>query len=95
MIQDVCPGAKKFIQPDIVIRSCPSCGEEVEFFDYETEQNCPKCGKTVKQEMDNSCLMWCEHSEKCLNDIENRKLLPKDRADELRKMFPNKKTQKQ
>ena len=92
MIHDVCPGAKRFIQPEIVIRSCPSCGEEVEFFDYEVEQKCPQCGKTVKKEVENSCLMWCEYAEKCLGDIEKRRLIPKDRADELRALFYRKRT---
>lgn len=90
MIDSVCPGARKLIQPQIVMRSCPDCSEEVEFFEYEIELKCPSCGKTVKKEMENSCILWCEYAEKCLTDIETRGLMPKERLDDLKSITAKK-----
>ncbi len=84
---DRCPGAKRLIEPKIVTRTCPACGEEVEFFDYETETKCPKCGRTLHLEASASCIVWCKYAEKCIEDLEKRKLIPPSRAEELRKMI--------
>jgi len=79
-----CPGVERLIGPgQIVIRTCPKCGGEVEFFSDETEAECPKCGKTVHQEATSSCVSWCEYAEKCIKDLEKRGMIPKSRAEEL------------
>jgi len=98
-MESICPGARRLIQPQIVFRTCPNCGEEVEFFEYEVEIPCSKCGKTVKKEMESSCLLWCQYADKCLADIESRGLMPKQRINELKsiaagKRSPNQKTDK-
>jgi len=67
----------------IVTRTCPSCGEEVEFFSDETEAECPKCGHILHQEATPSCVSWCEYAEKCIADLKSRGMIPPSRADEL------------
>ncbi|MEM2320697.1 MAG: hypothetical protein QXS79_02275 [Candidatus Bathyarchaeia archaeon] len=80
-----CPGVRSLIEPQIMIRECPFCGEEVEFFEYETQLKCPKCGKMVYREPSESCLSWCEYADKCIDDLENRGIISKARAEDLRK----------
>jgi len=81
-----CPGVRNLIRPQIIVRTCPVCGEEVEFFDYETEQKCPNCGKTLYREATASCVTWCQYADKCINDLESKKLITKEAAEELRKI---------
>jgi len=81
-----CPGVKDLVRPQIIIRTCPVCGEEVEFFDYETEQKCPQCGKTLYREATASCVTWCQYADKCINDLESKRLIPKEVAEELRRL---------
>ena len=81
-----CPGVKDLIQPQIIIRTCPACGEEVEFFEYETERKCPNCGRTLHREPSASCLTWCQYADKCIADLEDRKLIPQERVQELKKI---------
>ncbi|MEM2901133.1 MAG: hypothetical protein QXO32_00140 [Candidatus Bathyarchaeia archaeon] len=93
-MESICPGARRLIQPQIVFRACPNCGEEVEFFEYEVEQACPKCGKAVKKEVETSCVLWCQYAEKCLADIESRGLVPKQRVNDLRLIAASKRGEK-
>ncbi|RLE64166.1 MAG: hypothetical protein DRJ38_06050 [Thermoprotei archaeon] len=81
-----CPGVRSFISPQIIIRKCPFCGEEVEFFEYETEQKCPNCGKTVYREASEICVTWCSHVDKCIEELEKKGLITKERAEELKKL---------
>ncbi len=83
---DTCPGIRRLVEPQIVVRTCPVCGEEVEFFEYETETTC-KCGKKVHREASPSCVVWCKYAEKCLEDLEKRKIVPPSRLEELRKLM--------
>ena len=82
-----CPGASSFVRPQIVTRDCPSCGEEVEFFDYETQQDCSECGRTVYREASEICIKWCSYADKCINDLEGKGIMEKERADDLRKIW--------
>ncbi len=81
-----CPGARTFISPQIIIRTCPYCGEEVEFFEYETEQECPNCGRIVHREASETCIVWCAYAEKCIDDLEKRRIITSERAAELREI---------
>ncbi|MEM2210717.1 MAG: hypothetical protein QW372_03315 [Nitrososphaerales archaeon] len=81
-----CPGINSLVRPTIIIRNCPFCGEEVEFFEYETQQECSKCGKIVYREASESCILWCSYSEKCVDDLESKRVITKERAEELRKI---------
>jgi len=82
-----CPGMRSLLRPRIIVRSCPYCGEEVEFFEYETEQRCPNCGKVVHREASESCVVWCRYAEKCIDDMEDRGLITKNRAEDLRSIL--------
>ena len=81
-----CPGVKSLVQPQIIIRECPFCGEEVEFLEYETEQECPGCGKTVYREPSEVCVTWCSYADKCISELVSKGMIDSERAEELRKM---------
>jgi hypothetical protein len=84
-----CPGTKSLIGPArIIIRTCPSCIDEVEFFSDETEAKCEKCGHILQQEVSLSCITWCEYAEKCIDDMKDRGMVSSSRAEELVKMIP-------
>ncbi len=85
-----CPGIKRIIGPvQIVTRTCPSCGEEVEFFSDETDMKCPGCGRTLHREATPSCVAWCEYAIKCIDDLRDRGLVSLSRARELESMAKN------
>ncbi|MBS7644619.1 MAG: hypothetical protein QW569_01205 [Candidatus Bathyarchaeia archaeon] len=88
-----CPGVKDLVEPKIILRSCPACGEEVEFFSDETEAECPNCGKKLHREASPSCVSWCQYAEACIADLEERCLIPPSRVDELRRAIRGKGTQ--
>ncbi|MDI6888383.1 MAG: hypothetical protein QMC78_01635 [Methanocellales archaeon] len=81
-----CPGVRDVVWPELILRTCPACGEEVEFFGYETEVACPSCGRTLHREATPSCVSWCEYASKCIDDLVERKLITPSRAAELRKI---------
>lgn len=85
-----CPGLNTLIRPNILIEMCPVCGEEIEFFEYETETECPNCGTRVKRESGESCLVWCSYAEKCIEHLESSGVISKDRAEELRRQIKEK-----
>ncbi len=79
-----CPGVKDIVKPSqIIIRTCPECSEEVEFFSDETESKCPGCGRTMHREASPSCVSWCQHWKKCIADLTERGIIPSTRAKEL------------
>ena len=86
-----CPGVKDIVGPaQIILRTCPACGEEVEFFGDETEQKCPGCDKTLHREATPSCVTWCQYAEKCIVDLKNRGLIPPSRVEELKSISKKK-----
>ena len=86
-----CPRVKDLVGPtQIIIRTCPACGEEVEFFSDETETQCTECGKTMHREASPSCVTWCEYAEKCIDDLEKRNLIPSAKAEELKALCKKK-----
>lgn len=82
-----CPGVRNFIAPQIIIRACPFCGEEIEFFEYETQQRCPECGQVVYREASETCVAWCAYADKCINELEEKGLIDGGRAEMLRKFM--------
>ncbi|MEM2341730.1 MAG: hypothetical protein QXX94_05530 [Candidatus Bathyarchaeia archaeon] len=82
-----CPGVRSLVEPQIIVRECPFCGEEIEFFEYEMQLECPKCGRIVYRELTETCLSWCDYADKCIADLERRGIINKDRAEELRKFI--------
>ena len=81
-----CPGSKDLVEPKIIIRTCPACGEEVEFLGYETETKCYNCGRTLHREATYSCVTWCEYALKCIADLRARELITPSRAEELKEI---------
>jgi predicted RNA-binding Zn-ribbon protein involved in translation (DUF1610 family) len=87
MSYESCPGVRTLVGPgQIVMRTCPACGEEVEFFSDDTETECPSCGKTLHQEATPSCVVWCEYAEKCIGDLKDRGMIPPSRVEELERI---------
>ncbi len=82
-----CPGVRSFVSPQIIIKKCPFCGEEVEFFEYENRQVCPNCGRVVYREVSEVCVSWCPYAEKCIEELERKKLLDEERIKELKKLL--------
>ncbi len=81
-----CPGVRDFLRPEIILRTCPVCGDSVEFFSDETEADCPSCGRKLHREAKPSCVSWCTYASKCIEDLVERKLITPSRAEELRKI---------
>ena len=81
-----CPGVRDVLRPEIIFRTCPACGDDVEFFSDETETECSSCGRALHREASLSCVSWCEHASKCIADLVERKLVTPSRAEELMKM---------
>lgn len=52
-----CPGTKDLIGPQkiVIIRTCPKCESEVEFYD-ELEVKCPICGNLLNRETTTVCV---------------------------------------
>lgn len=88
-----CPGAQRFRQPQPEYIKCPSCGEEAEIWTDETEAVCPKCGKKVTRQQEQSCLEWCAYAKECVgeksynNYMKNRTMTIKDKLIEELEMY--------
>lgn len=72
-----------------LVRTCPSCGNDVEFLDMDFERECSKCGKKLHREADQSCVVWCKYAEACINDMLNRKIISTETAGKLREAARN------
>jgi len=87
IILKYCPGIKALVSPKIMIVKCPYCGGEVEFFEYEIEAECPDCGRIVRREPSEVCVSWCNMADKCIDELEQKGIIDKTRAEELRKFM--------
>jgi len=82
-----CPGIKSIIGPvQIITRTCPTCGEEVEFFSDESETRCTKCGHTLNQEVTPSCVSWCKYADECIENLRDKRRIPPSRFEELKQI---------
>lgn len=72
---NVCPGAKKILQPSPEEFRCKKCGTKVEIWSDEMTTDCPKCGGTVSRAKEKTCLDWCSSAEQCLGVMKYNKLL--------------------
>jgi hypothetical protein len=76
-----CPGqdTRYWKKGDIFDVPCPKCGREVEFFKDDVRRRCP-CGRLiVNPKLDLACAAWCEHAEKCVEELPSD-LRPKKRS---------------
>ena len=62
-----CPGSAFIRTPELTIKECPECGEEVEVFSNDFSVKCEKCGFTVFNDQQ-SCIDWCKYARDCLGD---------------------------
>lgn len=81
-----CPGTSDLIRPKLTLRECPQCGDDVEFWEQETYAECPSCGKGLYREVSPSCITWCQYASKCIDDMLEKKLITRQRAEELKKI---------
>jgi NADH pyrophosphatase NudC (nudix superfamily) len=70
---DRCPGAMRLRTPTLEIRTCPSCGADVEVFSNELKVKCIRCGTIVYNDIQ-SCIQWCKHAEECVGPELYRRL---------------------
>lgn len=64
---DKCPGASNIKTPTITIKTCPQCGEEIEFFSTDLQKKCSKCGFVVFKDIE-SCIQWCKYAKECVGE---------------------------
>ena len=50
-------------------------------------RTCPNCGKVLHREATESCVAYCKYAEKCIEDLERRRLITPERARELREIM--------
>ncbi len=89
---NLCPGAKKIIQPSPEEFRCKSCGTRVEIWSDEMTTDCKKCGSPVSRVKEDSCLDWCSSAEQCLGVMKYNKLVRDGMIE--RKDAPEKKKKK-
>lgn len=68
-----CPGTCNNETPQLEIKICPECGNEIEMFSIDLRAECDKCGFVAFNDIQ-SCYQWCEHAEECLGPELYRKL---------------------
>ena len=74
-----CPGSCNNSTPQLEIKRCPECGNEIEMFSIDMKMTCDKCGFTVYNDIQ-SCMEWCSHAEECLGADLYRKLMADKKA---------------
>jgi NADH pyrophosphatase NudC (nudix superfamily) len=74
MMFNRCPGVSKILMPTIKLKSCPNCGEQIEFVSSDMKINCPKCSFTVYNDTA-SCIQWCKYARECVGEETYQKLM--------------------
>jgi DNA-directed RNA polymerase subunit RPC12/RpoP len=72
---NICPGAKRFLEPSPEEFKCRKCGAKAEVWSDEMTSECPKCGATVSRVKEETCLDWCVSAEQCVGVMKYNKLL--------------------
>jgi len=63
-----CPGAGNIKgTPDLKIKTCPECGNEIEIFSSDIQTQCDQCGFIAFNDTQ-SCLTWCKYARECVGD---------------------------
>ena len=63
-----CPGAGNIKgAPELKIKICPDCGNEIELFNAEISAECGRCGFVAYNDAV-SCVMWCRYAKECVGD---------------------------
>ena len=67
MIQK-CPGSSNIKgTPDLKIKKCPNCGNEIELFSTDMKVNCGQCNFVAYNDSQ-SCIKWCAYARECVGD---------------------------
>ena len=61
-------------QLQILDKTCPNCGAEIEMFSIDTEARCEKCGFVVYNDLLN-CVQWCKYAKKCVGEAAYEQLM--------------------
>lgn len=69
-----CPGSCNNSTPQLVIKTCPECGNEIEMFSIDMKAVCDRCGFEAFNDIQ-SCIEWCQHAEECIGAELYRKLV--------------------
>ncbi len=72
--ENICPGAKKILQPSPEEFRCLACGAKAEIWTDEMTTECSGCGSTVHRHKEASCLDWCASAEQCIGVMKYNKL---------------------
>ena len=86
MILEGCQGKP---QIEIMEKTCPRCGHEIEIFSVDTEAVCENCGFVIYNDR-LSCVQWCKYAKQCFGDEAYEKLMAvmrsqKERAAEAKR----------
>ena len=76
---DKCPGAAIILNPTLVLKNCPECGEENELLSTEMKRKCSKCGFMIYNDV-TSCVQWCEYARECVGDELFERLMGNEQA---------------
>ncbi len=72
--ENICPGAKKILQPSPEEFRCLECGTKVEIWSDEMSTECTECGSTVSRHKEAHCFDWCASAEQCIGVMKYNKL---------------------
>ena len=84
MLLKHCPKIDELLTPKISVKKCPYCGEEVEFFDFELEVRCPRCGRIVRRDPSEVPFAPCPRAFECITLLEQMGYISHERARELK-----------
>ena len=71
---DRCPGAVNLRTPNLSIKKCPQCRNEVEIFTNDVKVACDRCGFVIYNDL-LSCVQWCRYAKECVGEETYRKLM--------------------
>jgi len=63
-----CPGAGNIKgTPELTIKICPDCGNEIELFSSDITAVCEQCHFIAYNDTQ-SCISWCKYARECVGD---------------------------
>lgn len=65
MIMEGCQGRPR--TPEILEKTCPQCGRQIELFSTDTEARCESCGFVVYNDTLH-CVQWCQYAKQCVGE---------------------------
>ena len=71
MIMEGCQGKP---QMQVLEKTCPQCGHEIEIFTVDTEAVCENCGFVIYNDT-LTCVQWYKYARKCFGDEASEQLM--------------------